>query len=72
MTQFKFLCNKLLATQFILNWRFLTVIGYATSNGKTISENLKNECNEAEVICIKFVSILVRGGGDEDNVRVPQ
>jgi hypothetical protein len=54
MTQFKSLCNKLLATQFILNWRFLTVIGYAASNGRTIAENMENECNEAEVICIKL------------------
>ena len=61
MTQFKYVCNKLLATQFILNWRFLTVRGYATSNGKTIAENLEKECNEVEVICIKFVSKHVRG-----------
>jgi hypothetical protein len=61
MTQFKSVCNNLLATQFILNWRFLTVIGYATSNGRTIVENLEKECNEAEVISIKFVSKFVRG-----------
>jgi hypothetical protein len=69
MTQFKCLCNKLIATQFILSSGFLTVIGYIASNGRTISENLENECNEVEVICIKFVSKLVRGGGGKDAVR---
>lgn len=70
MTQCKSLCNKLLATQFILNWRFLTVICYAASNGRTVAENLENECNEAEVICIKFISNL--SGWNEDTARVPQ
>jgi len=60
MTQFKSLCIKLLTTQFILNWRFLTVICYAALNGRTVAENLENECNEDEVICIKFISKLVR------------